>query len=432
MKKLFIFLILAAAVPALLRAQNSPARRNYVDIVLTPDHADWIYKTGEKATVTVRVFKDGVPLEIDAAYEIGPEMLPAAEKGTLHTKNGSALLKLGTSRQPGFRTAKVTVEYAGNRYSDQVKVAYSPEKIEPSVQMPSDFDEFWNKAKMEASRIPVDAQVILLPEYCTRTVDVYLVDMQNFRKNQRLYGFLCKPKAPGKYPVLMSPPGAGVKRITPITSWAEQGFISLNLEVHGIYPLLEADTYADVSRAIGNFWTTGMDDRDQYYYKKIYLGCVRAIDLLCSLPEWDGKNVVVSGGSQGGALSMVTAALDERVTALVSFFPALCDMEGYLHGRAGGWPHLFNATNQPYTNKPDKVKTMAYYDVVNFARRIQVPGYYSFGFNDNTCPPTSVYAALNVVRAPKEVVIEPITGHWRYGESTAASDRWLQRRCGLK
>lgn len=413
-------------------AQNSPARRNYIDIVLTPDHADWNYETGEQATVLLRVLKFGVPMELDVSYEIGPEMLPAEEKGSVRTTHGAAELKLGTSGQPGFRVAKVTVEYEGNRYSDQVKVGYSPEQIRPTVALPVDFTQFWAGAKAEAARVPMDAKVTLLPEYCTQTVDVYLVDLQNFRPGQRLYGFLCKPKAPGQYPVLMSPPGAGVKRILPSTAYAEAGFISLSIEIHGINPLLDVKTYGDISRAMGSYMMTGMDDRDHYYYKKVYLGCVRAIDYLCSLPEWDGRNVVVTGGSQGGALTIVTAALDSRVTALSSFYPALCDMEGYLHDRAGGWPHLFNAINQPYTDTPEKRNTIAYYDVVNFARQLRVPGFYSFGYNDNTCPPTSVYAAINVIDARKFVEVTPISGHWRFGETDARSTRWLRQQCGLE
>jgi len=432
MKKYLILALLLLLGANVVLAQNSPARRNYIDIILTPDHADWNYKTNEQATVQLRVLRFGVPIEVDVAYEIGPEMLPAEEKGSVRTTDGIAELTLGTSTQPGFRVAKVTVEYEGKRYSDQVKVGYSPEQIQPTVLLPADFTEFWDKAKAEAVQVPMDVRVTLLPEYCTQTVDVYLVNIQNFRVGQRLYGFLCKPKAPGKYPVLMLPPGAGVKRILPSTAYAEAGFISLSIEIHGINPLLDADTYSDISRAVGSYQMSGMDDRDRYYYKKVYVGCVRAVDYLCSLPEWDGRNVVVTGGSQGGALAIVTAALDPRITALVSFYPALCDMEGYLHQRAGGWPHLFNAGNQSYTDTPERRSTIAYYDVVNFARQIRVPGFYSFGYNDNTCPPTSVYSAVNVIGAPKVVEVTPISGHWRFGETDARSTQWLRQQCGIE
>lgn len=70
--------------------------------------------------------------------------------------------------------------------------------------------------------------------------------------------------------------------------------------------------------------------------------------LYFSMDEFDGENLIVYGGSQGGALAIVTAALDPRIKGLVSFYPALCDLNGYVHGRAGGWPHLFrNSTESP-------------------------------------------------------------------------------------
>lgn len=106
---------------------------------------------------------------------------------------------------------------------------------------------------------------------------------------------------------------------------------------------------------------------------RVYTGCIRALDFLCSLPEYDGENLGVIGGSQGGALAMVTAGLDSRVKALVAFYPALCDVTGYLHGvREDGQPCLA-PQNQLLNNKPEKIETSRYYDVVNFARIYQAP-----------------------------------------------------------
>ncbi|HCM21192.1 MAG TPA: acetylxylan esterase, partial [Porphyromonadaceae bacterium] len=121
-------------------------------------------------------------------------------------------------------------------------------------------------------------------------------------------------------------------------------------------------------------------------------------------------------GSQGGALSIVTAALDNRIKGLVAFYPALCDLTGYLHGRAGGWPHLFSASNLSFNNTSQKIETSKYYDIVNFARHLNVPGFYSWGYNDVTCPPTSMYAAYNVITAPKTLFLAEETGHWTYPE----------------
>lgn len=422
-----VILYLSLFCAAICSAQHSPAPLKLVDIILSPNSSNWTYETGEQAEVDIAVLKYGVPIkDVTVKFEYGPEMMKADEKGLLKLKNGKGKINIGTSREPGFRVLKVQVMHDGKSYKNQAKVGYSPDKITPTVKMPKDFDAYWEKALADNARIPMDAQVKFLPEFSDNEVDVFLVGVQNYKKSKRIYGYLCKPKKAGKYPVLYSPPGAGVKKISPYTGYAKKGYISFCIEIHGITPELSKNQYKEVSRAIGDYAYINLDDKDNYYYKSVYLGCIRAIDYLCSLPEWDGKNVVVTGGSQGGALTMVAAGLDKRVTALAAFYPALCDMEGYLHGRAGGWPHLFKPSRQDKTSTPKKIETASYYDVVNFAKRIKAPGFYSFGYNDNVCPPTSTFSAYNSVEAPKELVVTPISGHWRFGESMDKAMKFLK------
>ncbi|TDH29364.1 acetylxylan esterase [Segetibacter sp. 3557_3] len=427
--KLINLLMLFFAFQVFAKAQNSPAPIRLVQFVITPNSADWNYRLNESATAKISVLKFGVPIKnVIVSYEVGPEMLPPDKKQTITLKEGTGEIAIGTKAVPGFRQLVVRTNINGRAYSDQVKVAFEPERIQPTITLPADFAEYWDSAKARAANIPMDADVTLLPEQSTTTVNVYLVNLQNDRVGRRIYGYLCKPKKPGKYPVVFSPPGAGIKPVTASTSLAEMGFITFNIEIHGISPLVDAETYRNITNAFGEYWLDQLDDKDNYYYKSVYLGCIRSIDFLCGLPEFDGKNVVVSGGSQGGALSIVTAALDKRVTCLVAFYPALSDITGYLHGRAGGWPHMLNQRAQAVNNTPAKLRTIAYYDVVNFARHISVPGFYSWGYNDNTVPPTSVFAAVNVVKAPKTIAITPISAHWRFEETNQESIDWIRKQ----
>src|SRR5690606_8221528 len=105
--------------------------------------------------------------------------------------------------------------------------------------------------------------------------------------------------------------------------------------------------------------------------------------------------------------------------------PSMSDFTGYFHGRAGGSPHPFSKANIAIHGTPEKIKTAAYYDVVNFARMIKVPGYYSWGFNDETTPPTSIYAAYNSIKAPKELFIIPSGAHKIYPEQVDQYYKWL-------
>lgn len=128
------------------------------------------------------------------------------------------------------------------------------------------------------------------------------------------------------------------------------------------------------------------------------MGALRAVDFITSLPQYNGKALGVTGSSQGGALSMVTAALDKRVTFYAAIHPAMCDHRAHLQKVAGGWPHYFYYFPTP---TPQRIQTADYYDMVNFARRITVPGWFSWGYNDDVCPPTSTYAAYNSITAPR-------------------------------
>ena len=123
-------------------------------------------------------------------------------------------------------------------------------------------------------------------------------------------------------------------------------------------------------------YENGLDNKDNYYLKHIYIACIKSINLLTSLPDWDGKNVFV----QGGGLSIITEGLDKRITAYVVNHPAYSDMAGYLDNREWGFPH-FNRYNSMFTK--EKVETMAYYDVTNFARRVECIVYMTWGFNDD-------------------------------------------------
>ncbi len=405
----------------------SQSRPEFVKVLVAPDHADWQYKPGEQVRFQVQVYQFGRPLENAAIrYEIGPELLKPVLTGKQVLKNGTATLDGGTMKQPGFMDCKVTVSLDNVDYSGMAAAAFAPDQIQPTTTLPADFKEFWDKAKAEAARIPLDTRMTLVPQKCTELLDVYHVSVQNFSAGARLYGMLCVPKKPGKYPALLRVPGAGIRPYQGDVANAAKGMITLEIGIHGIPVNLEPYVYDELrAGALVNYPFVNLDDKDRYYYKRVYLGCVRAIDFIYSLPQFDGERLAVTGGSQGGALTIVTAGLDSRIKWLVAYYPALCDLTGYLHGRAGGWPHMFNEANKAFNVKPEKIETSKYYDVVNFARFVKAPGYYSWGYNDNVCPPTSMHSAYNVITAPKALLVANDTGHWAYAEQYGKTDGWL-------
>ena len=437
MRKLLLFVLLLLGIGT--QAENYPYRTDCLWLTV-PNHADWLYKTGEKAKVEVSLYRYGMPQNVEVTYEIGPDMMPATSSGKVMLKGGRAVIDMGTMKAPGFLDLRLKAALDGHSYEHHVKLGFSPEQLKPYTKNPADFDLFWQKAIEKARKEVKDKQLLVnkkkVEEYCTDETDMYLVKLKT-DQHHSIYAYLSMPTpntqhpSPQKYPVVLCPPGAGVKTIKePMRNlyYAKNGFIRLEMEIHGLNPEMTTEQFKEISSAFDHengYLCNGLDDKDNYYMKHVYVACVRALDYLCSLPEWDGQNVFVQGGSQGGALSLITAALDQRVKTCVANHPALSDMAGYLAGRAGGYPH-FNRQNNMLT--PAKVETLSYYDVVNFARRITCPVYMTWGYNDNVCPPTTSYIVWNLISAPKESLITPVNEHWTSEDTNYGQMLWLKKQ----
>ena len=404
---------------------SSQAGTQLVKVIVSPDHKDWTYKVNETAKFSVQVLKYGNLLEnVTIDYETGPEMMPSVKKEGIILQNGKIEFS-GSMKVPGFYRVRVWAVVDGRRYEGLATAGFEPEKIQPTIKDPADFDSFWSNAIAEARKLNLDPRITLLPERCTSEANVYHVSFQNDAFGSRIYGMLAIPKKAGKYPAILRVPGAGIRPYSGDSRTAALGFITLEIGIHGIPVNLDLQVYMDLNGgALAAYNNIRMNDRNTFYYKRVYLGCVRAVDFIYTLPEFNGTDIAVTGGSQGGALTIVTAGLDKRIKYAAAMYPALCDNTGYLNKRAGGWPHYFRDAEP----KPGEVETLGYYDVVNFARRITVPGYYTWGYNDLTCPPTSMYSAYNVITAPKELVIFQETGHWSFMEETEALNIWLAKK----
>ena len=296
-----------------------------VKVIVAPEHDDWTYKIGEPVKFSVTVLKYGNPLKnVKIVYQIGPEKFETRKDSTI-LKDGIIKLDGGTMNTAGFLRCTVIAKVDGKEYRNLATAAFEPEKIQPAVELPTDFVQFWDKAKADLAKVPIDAKMTLLPERCTETVNVYHLNLQNYREGGtvRMYGILCIPKKEGKYPALLRVPGAGVRPYGGDIKTAEKGLITLEIGIHGIPVTMEPSIYTDLGTGpLNAYWTYNLDNRDYYYFKRVYLGCVRANDFLVSLPQFDGTNLAVTGGSQGGALSIVTAGLDPRVKWTAPIYPA--------------------------------------------------------------------------------------------------------------
>ncbi|MDE5962638.1 MAG: acetylxylan esterase, partial [Alistipes sp.] len=132
MKRLLLVLCLLTLGMLPTQAENYPHRSDVLWVTV-PDHTDWLYKTGEKASVEVQFYKYGIPQDgVTIRYEIGGDLMPADKSGSVVLKHGRAVIPIGTMKQPGFRDCRMTAEVDGTTYRHHIKVGFSPEKSVPS------------------------------------------------------------------------------------------------------------------------------------------------------------------------------------------------------------------------------------------------------------------------------------------------------------
>ena len=410
---------------------DAQIRGNNIVVTVQPDHQDWTYRTGEKATFVVSVLRSGTLLDsVSIDYTAGPEMYQDVRKSVV-LKDGTLRLT-GSMRQPGFYRVDVTAHVGGKDYKGACGAAFSPERLRPSTVMPQDFERFWQNAIREARQTDLNPTKRLLSERCTKDVNVYEVSFQNMSRGNRTYGILCVPVKEGRYPALLRVPGAGVRPYGGDVYTASHGAITLEIGIHGIPVTMEQGIYDDLNNgALQGYWEFGMDDRDKSYYKHVILGCIRALDYIEQYTPWNGKECGVTGSSQGGFLSLATAGLDKRITFYAPVHAALCDHTNSLRGIACGWPHYF------YWNKgvgmEKQIESSRYYDGVNFARLItdQQMGWFSFGYNDDVVPPTTAWATYNTVKGPKTLSPYQATWHFWYQEQWDEWETWLLERLNI-
>ena len=429
--KRFASLLLCLAMLLPLTAQ---VIGNNIVVTVTPDHQDWNYKVGETVNFVINVRKSGTLLDnVNVDIEAGPVMYPDVKK-SMTLKDGTAKWS-GKMAKPGFYRVTATAHVGGKDYKGLCTAGFSPEKLRPYCQEPKDFDAFWKKAPDAARKNDLNPTKRLLPERCTKDMNVYEVSYVNNNWNSRMFGILSVPVKPGKYPALLRVPGAGVRPYSGDTYTAPGKCIVLEIGVHGIPVTMEQNVYDDLHNgALDGYWNFNVAEPDKNYYKRVVTGAVRGVDFIASLPEWDGKTIGVTGASQGGFLSLAVAALDKRITFLGVVHDAMCDYEAELHNVGGGWPHTIYWDMKSGLDKNLinlKVEGGRYYDGVNFARRVTQPGWYSFGYNDEVVPPTSSYSTYNIVTAPKTLSVYQMTGHYWYQEQWDEWQDFLRKQMGL-
>jgi len=368
-----------------------------------------LYQAGEPVSFTINV-ADGDKAVAGVEYEYLLNYDGKWDKNKQVSTDQPFVITVKPSL-PGFVRCNVKAKIDGKDVEQLGGAGYDVGNIRLSGSEPADFDAFWQKAKDELKSVPmapVLTEIASSPE--VKTYDVQL----GCPGGKPVSGYLSIPVDKSKkYPIWLSYQGAGVRSSSRMDGRAKQGFIAMDINAHGIPNGKPDDFYTALAQGeLKGYSAFGAEDKDQYYFRGMFQRVLRSLEYMKSLPEWDGKNIIVAGGSQGGAQSLVAAALDPDVTVCVAWVPAMNDQFGQSNQRNGSWPYVLKMEKGQYVN-PKIVDTVKYYDAGFFARRIKnAKCYLSTGFIDTTCPPVTVYAAFNEIPAPVKTIHNDIAwGH---------------------
>jgi cephalosporin-C deacetylase len=387
---------------------------------ITCAKSDATFQVGEKITWNVQVVGDAASSFKEASYVLKKAGNSPIGQGDLHFTNGMANIQTSLD-EPGTILAEITAPPpAGEQKNIDVfaGAAVSPEKIQRSSPCPDDFDTFWKAKLSELAAIP-ENPILTKEDSGVGNVDYWKITFDNIR-GTHIEGQLSRPVGNARCPAMVIFQYAGVYPLEKkwVTDDAAQGWMVLNINAHDLPIDRPADFYTKLAAGpLAGYTSINNDDRERSYFLRMFLACARAVDYLSERPDWNGKSLIVTGASQGGLQSIVAAALNPKVTDVLVLVPAGCDNTGELVGRKAGWPFWLDCA----TGKdPQKVlNTSRYFDAVNFAARIKCPILAGLGLIDQTAPPSGVFAALNQIQDPKEVVVMPDADHTGTGNTHA-------------
>jgi cephalosporin-C deacetylase-like acetyl esterase len=377
------------------------------ELAVTPAKLPGVYQPGEAIQWKVEV--KGADLA-QATYVLKSGGMKEIGKGKVDLIEGKGVIEAKLD-EPGWLLAEVTIPKGTNgTIKTHGGALVAPEKITRAEPRPDDFDAFWSDKLKELAAVPVHPQ--LTPAESGKVgVEYFKVQMDNLR-GTHIQGQLARPKKEGKFPAMLVVQWAGVYPLQKgwVTDRAGEGWLVLNLMAHDLPIDKPAEFYQEQNQgALKDYTAIGNEDRETSYFLRMYLSCFRGAEYLAGRPDWDGRTLVVTGGSQGGLQSIVTAAIHPKITGVLACVPAGSDVNGPAAGRLPGWPMWYYQTKGKDAAKVRA--TSRYFDVVNFAPRVTCPVLIGAGLIDTTCPAPGVFVTFNQLKGPKEIVVMPVAEH---------------------
>ncbi len=291
------------------------------------------------------------------------------------------------------------------------------EAFRPAVREPDDFDDFWETQLVEAAFFPTTVE-FTSEDLPLSTVDVFDVTFSG-HANAEIRGWLTVPRHHDQpLPAIVEYIGYGGGRGLPHEAllWSAAGYAHFRMDTRGQGSGwsvgASADPHDPGEPSVPGFLTRGVLSPPDYYYVRLFVDAVRAIDAVATHEAVDASRLVVNGGSQGGGLALAAANLADGVVAAMIDVPFLANFERAVQiTDAAPYSELARYCST-HRDKIDRVfHTLSYVDVVNHAKRTNVPGLFSVALADEVTPPSTVFSAYNWYAGPKSIEVYPYNGH---------------------
>jgi cephalosporin-C deacetylase len=282
----------------------------------------------------------------------------------------------------------------------------------PPLTKRPDFDGFWEETMEKTRKVPLNPERRLY-DYPSSHVKVYDIAYNGFDET-RIHGWLILPSfiKKDKFPCLIHYHGFTGNRGTPadFMQWIIQGVAVLSVDCRE-----QSGKTGNCAHYTGgstqSVVSKGLLDKNGYYFRAVYMDCVKAVDFACSQEEVDASRIIIEGGSQGGALGMAVCGLDSRPYLAMVDVPSNSNLDKRVEGAHGSFGCVTDYLKQ-YPHQTDQVlETLSYFDTMNLAERIQCKILASVGLKDNICPAKMYFASYNRIQTEKEIRLYPFNGH---------------------
>jgi cephalosporin-C deacetylase len=273
------------------------------------------------------------------------------------------------------------------------------------MHKPADFEVFWQGVLRQAETIPLAPEMAPEPLRTSDDIEVFQV-FYNSLDRVRIAAWYCRPtRRAERSPAILFLPGYQMDPPIP-KEWARKGYVALSVAPRG-----KLRSTRQFNPGYPNLLTHNIVDRHTYAYRGFYVDTWRGIDFLLSRPEVDPTRLGVTGTSQGGGLTICTAAMRPEVRAAAAGAPYLCGfMDAIELTHTYPYEEINDYLRQYPDSRPAVEETLAYFDGINFADHIACPIIVNIGLQDNVCPPETGYALFNRIGATDKRLY-PYDGH---------------------